>query len=312
MSLWKRKPKSTDLVATTPQPLRKQLSENAIIEAFDMLGITAKLNEAQKKLFVTVAHQMQLNPLKREIHAVEMGGKLVPVVGYEVYIKRAEATGRLESWKVEESGTVIQGDLKGSDYKVTLIVKRKDHPEVFRWVARYAECVGMTSSGPNSMWKKRPYFMTQKCAIGQGFRLAFPEILLDMPYTEAEIEGQAELIEEAPAIAEPQPVEGVEVDTEGKVIDYKKETEAMAHKLAVEDAVLTTAKEELNAVYHMIKKPVGDGPPLVTGEEIGEMMKEAKEAADAGNVEKLKALVVAWSEQFAERGESRAFDKEIT
>ena len=120
------------------------------------------------------------------------------------------------------------------------------------------------------------------------------------------------MIEEAPAIAEPQPVEGVEVDTEGKVIDYKKETEAMALKLAVEDAVLTTAKGELNAVYHMIKKPVGDGPPLFTGEEIGEMMKEAKEAAKAGNVEKLKDLVVAWSEQFAERGESRVFDKEIT
>ena len=301
---WKRKPESKELVAAPPRP-RERLSENAIIEAFDMLGITADLDAPQKKLFVAVAYQMQLNPLKREIHAVSIwnsrAGKkvLTPVVGYEVFIKRAEATGRLEYWKVDDSGTVVQGDIQASDYKVTLIVKRRDRPETFTWVARYAECVGMTDRGPNSMWKKRPYFMTQKCAIGQGFRLAFPDILLDMPYVDAEIEGQEQSDEES-LVAEPQPVEGVIVDTEGKVVE-EEPTEAEIKAAAAKKA-LETAKEELNAVYHMIKKPVGDGPPLFTKEEITEMVEEAKKAE--GNVEMLDALIVAWSEQFAKRGEN--------
>lgn len=305
---WKRKSESKELVVA--KPIRERLSENAIIEAFDMLGITADLDAPQKKLFVAVAYQMQLNPLKREIHAVSIwnsrAGKkvLTPVVGYEVYIKRAEATGRLEYWKVDDSGTVVQGDIQASDYKVTLIVKRRDRPETFTWVARYAECVGMTDRGPNSMWKKRPYFMTQKCAIGQGFRLAFPDILLDMPYVDAEIEGQAEVLDEEQLITEPQPIEGVIVDTEGKVLDEPDpEEEATAAKeAALKKAEIDTAKTELNAVYHMIKKPVGDGPPLFTKKEIAEMVEEAKKAED--DVKLLQALTVSWSEQFAERAES--------
>jgi hypothetical protein len=122
------------------------------------------------------------------------GGTLVPVVGYEVYIDRAESTGRLEYWYLEEIGEIDPADWKKSTYRVTLIVKRRDWPKEFRWTVRYAEAIGLKynktkgTQEPNAMWRKRGHFMTQKCTIGQGFRLVFREILRGMPYVDAEIE----------------------------------------------------------------------------------------------------------------------------
>jgi hypothetical protein len=182
-------------------PAKQSMTESKIIEAFDAMGIMAKLDEPQKKLFIAVAREFQLNPLRREIHAVRMGGDgeesggtLVPVVGYEVYIDRAEATGRLEYWYLEETGEIDPADWRKSSYRVTLVLKRRDWPKEFRWTVRYIESVGLkynkTKGGyePNSMWRKRGHFMTQKCTIGQGFRMVFREILRGMPYVDAEIE----------------------------------------------------------------------------------------------------------------------------
>ncbi len=318
---WNRKKKTTEIAVAQPKPRQKRerLSEDSILKAFDMLGITADLDTAQKQLFVAVAHQMQLNPLKREIHAISIwnsrAGKevLTPVVGYQVYIKRAEESGRLEYWRIEEAGEVDHRSVPNSDYKVTLVVKRKDRPDEFRWSCRYAECVMLMESGPNSMWRKRPYFMTQKCAIGQGFRLAFPDVLLDMPYVDAEIDDGGQPADEPVTIAEPQPIAGISVDTEGKVVATEAEQAALDAKqeeeLKFPKEELKAAKEELQAVYHLIKRPVGpDQVVLYSKKEIDAKIAEAKAAAD--DIEKLRLLAVAWSEDFAERGENHAFDKE--
>jgi len=184
-----------------PKFQRETMTEAKILEAFDAMGITAKLNAQQKKHFLAVAREFHLNPLRREIHAVKMGGDgdegggtLVPVVGYEVYIDRAEETGRLEYWYIEEAGEIDTEDWKKSTYRVTLVVKRRDWPKEFRWTVRYTEAIGLKWNKtqrchePNSMWRKRGHFMTQKCTIGQGFRLAFRESLRGMPYVDAEIE----------------------------------------------------------------------------------------------------------------------------
>ena len=185
---------------SVPQPQREVMTEAKIIEAFDAMGITAKLSQPQKRLFIAVAREFQLNPLRREIHAVQMGGDdgeggtLVPVVGYEVYIDRAESTGRLEYWYLEETGEIDPNDWRKSTYRVTTIIKRRDWPKEFRWTVRYVEAIGLKynktkgTQEPNAMWRKRGHFMTQKCTIGQGFRLVFREILRGMPYVDAEIE----------------------------------------------------------------------------------------------------------------------------
>ncbi len=158
-----------------PVATKEELTEAAIIKAFDLLGIGAKLDAQQKALFVEMAKLYHLNPLKREIHAVQMGGKLVPVTGYEVYIQRARDTGLLQYWHVDEEG-------EGQNYKAILVIKRRDWPQEFRWTARYSE---VKRSGP--MWQERPTFMTQKVAISQGFRLCFGEELGGMPYTVEEM-----------------------------------------------------------------------------------------------------------------------------
>lgn len=191
------------------------MTDAEIISAFDVMGITKKLNDEQAKLFLAVAKEFRLNPLRREIHAVSMGEEgasiLVPVVGYEVYIDRAEATGRLEYWTVEESGEVNREDWRKSTFTCTLIAKRRDWPKEFRWPVRYVESVGLKWNSkvgmlvPNSMWMKRPTFMTRKCAIGQGLRELFRDVLRGMPYIDAEMQYQdnGEQPEERPVLQEP-------------------------------------------------------------------------------------------------------------
>jgi len=317
---WNRKKKSTELMATSPQPRQKRerLSEDAILDAFDMLGITAKLDEPQKKLFLAVAYQMQLNPLKREIHAVSIWDSdlkrkvLIPVVGYEVYIKRAEESGRMEYWRPDGSGSIDQDHWDRSDYQASVIIKRKDQPCEFRWTCRYAECVATVKENgqifPNSMWRKRPYFMTQKCAIGQGFRLAFPDVLLDMPYVDAEIDGQEAPEDEHPKTAEPQAIAGIVVDAQGLVV--AGDAEEVARKEAEREAEeLKAARGALQAVYATLKRPVGtDEVILYTKKEMDAKVAEGKAAG--ADVEKLRALAIAWSEEFTERGASYAFNQE--
>lgn len=218
------KPKEAAIVIREPgPPKRETMTEAKILEAFDVMGITSKLDQQKKKLFLAVAQEFRLNPLRREIHAVKMGGgdddetggMLVPVVGYEVYIDRAEETGRLEYWYLEETGEIAE-DWRKSTYRVTLVIKRRDWAKEFHWSVRYAEAVGLkwdkAKNGlcPNSMWRKRGHFMTQKCAIGQGFRLVFREILRGMPYIDAEIEntenGQEHEEKELGALEAPQAI----------------------------------------------------------------------------------------------------------
>ena len=126
-----RKPRKKKEVAVVnqkaPLMIKEQMTEKKIIEAFDMLGITSRLkDEKTKKLFIAVAKQNNLNPLNREIHAVEVWDSysgnniLVPVTGYQVYIKRAEETGHLEYWYPVEDGSIKVGN-----YRAGVIIKRR-------------------------------------------------------------------------------------------------------------------------------------------------------------------------------------------
>lgn len=307
--------KSTALVLTTSTPtlplpaatiksrtiIEKSLTEQEILSAFDALGITAKLKTPQEKaLFLSVAKAWNLNPLKREIHAVKIGGDeddetkgiLVPVVGYEVYLKRAEATGRLEYWNVTDTGSINRQDWKASDLTVSVTIKRRDQPREFVWKVRYTECVALKYvSGkriPNSMWDKRGYFMTMKCATGQAFRLLFPEILGEMPYIDAEIEYQDAAREQ---IA-PEPIK------EPKAITVTVTTPAIA--LATNGASseeLNAAREELTSVFKKIRALLDKDKPADV-KKVESMRVQAK--AIEGDLAKLRDLATEWNMMYTD------------
>jgi hypothetical protein len=307
---------------TPKMPAVPEMSEAAIIEAFDILGITAKLKtDQQKRLFIAVAKEWKLNPLKRQIHAVAMGsddddgggGTLMPVVAYEVYLERAEATGRLEYWYPSEEGKVNLDDWRHSDFAVTITIKRRDQPKEFQWKVRFAEAVAIKRSTqkPNAMWAKRPYFMTTKAAIGQAFRLCFREVLLGMPYLDAEIEGQNDLTEEKPSIPAPQAVEGVTVQENGKVTsDSSVIADIQATARQVQE--LGAARREVQEIFTKMARKIadvdGNSIALYTLEELNAMKEQAKAAT--ADIEKLSGLAIEWTSDYTTRLADKGFGKE--
>ena len=57
-----------------------------------------QLPPAQTAQFLELCQAYKLNPFKREIYAVGYGNKFNIITGYEVYLKRAERTGKLNGW----------------------------------------------------------------------------------------------------------------------------------------------------------------------------------------------------------------------
>jgi len=127
-------------------------------------------------MFLGIARSYGLNPLKREIHFVKYGNNPASIiVGYEVYLKRAEATGKLGGWKCW-----IEKDEIGE--KAVIEIKRTDQEIPIRW-----EVYRKEFDRQQATWKTMPMFLLKKVAISQGFRLAFPGDLGGMPYTAEEM-----------------------------------------------------------------------------------------------------------------------------
>jgi hypothetical protein len=280
-------PKTEKVKVETPIT-EPRITREKIIQAFDVLGITSKLDSQKKKeLFVELALTFNLNPLKRELHAMEISGILVPEVGYEVYVKRAEKSGRLEYWYTEPKGEVDQSDWRKSTYCVTLIVKRKDRKREQRFDAWFNESTGIKDGKPNSMWAKRPKFMTWKCAVAM-LRIAIPEELGEMPYIDAEY--SAEMVEpEHPQLTEPQ-----EKQLENLGAQLDKELEP----IKPDDLQLKTAREELNAVYHSMQQS-----KLYTKEELEGYAMKASVQKD--NLESLRDLAAGWLSDLIDRKKAK-------
>ncbi len=135
------------------------------------------LNEQQKNMFIQLAIRNQLDPFKREIYAVPYGQDFNILTGYEVYLKRAEASGQLDGWKVWTEGTIKEGNLKAC-----IEIKRKDWSQPLDHEVLFTEY-----DLKKALWLSKPVTMIKKVAIAQGFRLAFPVELGGMPYTTDEI-----------------------------------------------------------------------------------------------------------------------------
>ena len=169
--------KTEKSVATFQPP-----TDETLISFLDSLGMTKKLTQGEKQQYLEICKAYQLNPFKREIHVSKYGDAFSVITGYEVYIKRAERSGKLQGWKVETSGQVRDNSLKA---KITIY--RKDWEYPFEHEVYYAEYVQKKKDGTvNKFWREKPVTMTKKVAIAQGFRLCFADELGGMPYTQDE------------------------------------------------------------------------------------------------------------------------------
>lgn len=192
----------------------ESLSAEKLLQYLDIAGIAKSLTREERLQFVEIAQAYQLNPFKREIYCNTYGKDekrtTSIITGYEVYIKRAERTGKLNGYKVD-----ISGSIKDNNLTATITIFRKDWEHPFQHEVYFEEVCQKTRDGRlNSIWSKMPKFMTKKVAIAQGFRLCFSDELGGMPYTADELP-EAEK-QPATIIAAPQAVEAEVVKSFGE------------------------------------------------------------------------------------------------
>ena len=181
------------------------------------------LTKEQFNLFVATAREYCLNPVKREVYAVvyndyKSGEKKMNIItGYEVYLKRAERTGKLNGWECHTDG-------QGNQMKAVVTIDRKD------WEHPFKHEVYMSEYNTNkSLWASKPITMLKKVAMAQAFRLAFPDELGGMPYTSDELgtdeqaernvtpqkPQQSEKVDEPKQVEAPKPEEQKQPPVEG-------------------------------------------------------------------------------------------------
>lgn len=165
-----------------------EITKDILVKYLDSFGLTANLSDNEKNQFLEIALAYNLNPFKREIYCIPYGDghyrKLSIITGYEIYLKRAERTGKLAGWETKFNDKYDQCTITifRHDWKMPLIhdVFLKEYEQKF-----YDK--KSDSWKTNKMWTEKPITMLRKVAIAQGFRLAFPDELGGMPYTSDEL-----------------------------------------------------------------------------------------------------------------------------
>jgi phage recombination protein Bet len=187
-----------------PSPPVPDIPKQTVLEYLDAFGLASQLTEPEKLQFIEIAQAFKLNPFKREIHVAVYGEgeyrRLSIITGYEVYLKRAERTGKLDGWKAWVEG-------EGDAMKALVEIHRKDWSEPFQHEVYWREAVQKKKDGSlTSFWTKQPKFQLKKVAISQGFRLCFPDELGGLPYDASELP-DAEALTATPTTpaASPQP-----------------------------------------------------------------------------------------------------------
>ena len=172
-----------DKAAQSAVDLKTQ-KEN-IFEYLKVFGYDKMLSESELQQFIQTALAGNLDPFKREIYIAVYGEgenrKVSILTGYQVYLKRAERTGKLDGWQARIEGT-------GNQMKAVVEIFRKDWSHSFSHEVYWEEAVQKKKDGnPTQFWTKQPRFQLRKVAMAQAFRLAFPDELGGLPYESAEL-----------------------------------------------------------------------------------------------------------------------------
>ena len=200
-------------------------------EYLKLVGQNVPEGDAMK--FLHICRAFGLNPFKREVYFIPYGKEANIIVGYEVYLKRAERSGKLSGWRVWTEGSLKDGTLKAC-----IEIRRKDWEHPFYHEVWYREYMRNTQ-----IWKEKPITMIKKVAIAQGFRLCFPEELGGLPYTAEEITSG----------------EVVDVET-GEVIEQKEWTiERIREVIDGElEKLIQEKKMKIKEVKELFKRHNGD------------------------------------------------------
>jgi len=194
-----------------PVEQKIQVNPNQVTEKIIddyIFGNSTKLTNEHKLLFKKTAVNFQLNPFKREIYAIPYTDykgevQMSIITGYEVYLKRAERSGKLSGWKVWTKK-------EGNETIACIEIYRKDFKEPI-----YHEVLFSEYNQNNKIWKSKPVTMIKKVAMAQGFRLAFPDDLGGIPYTADELPDNMTTInvtpqEQSQPVQEPEKTWGAE------------------------------------------------------------------------------------------------------
>lgn len=181
--------------------MTKELSKENTDLMFDPSNLTKETiknylckeaTDQELTLGLQIAKTCGLNPIKREVYFIKYGNNpMMVVTGYEVYLKRAEASGQYDGMELTSDGNIKDGSLKAC-----IKVYRKDWTRPLVHEVYYSEYVQNKADGtPNKFWKEKPVTMIKKVAVSQGFRMAFPEQLQGLPYTADEAVDQEHIVD---------------------------------------------------------------------------------------------------------------------
>ena len=263
-----------------------EVSRDKIEKYLDTFGIGTGLTNSEKEQFIEIAQAYSLNPFKREIYCVPFmvskkldngkwakERKLSIITGYEVYLKRAERTGKLNGWEVKTDGSISKGTLKAV---VTIYRKDWEHPlnhEV--WFKEYNQ--------ENRMWKGKPVTMIKKVAIAQAFRLAFPDELGGIPYTADELPDEMvrDVTPKKPVETEKleEPISDLQADIAETTADIEKaQAQGWITKEVAESDFATVkniqTKTGLDVFRKMLGRQVEEGEKKIKPEEKTKVDKE--------------------------------------
>lgn len=160
--------------------LTAECYKETAVRWLDATGHVKNFSGQEKNMFIEMCVAHGLNPFKREIYGIKYKDKFNIVVGYEVYLKKAQDWATRNGVKFSWDANCFDGS--GNELSCTCVIKRSDWEEPFRitvWRSEYDQ--------GNSMWASKPRTMLRKVAICQAFRLCFPEELGGIPYSEDEM-----------------------------------------------------------------------------------------------------------------------------
>ncbi len=152
--------------------------QEIIITAEDVKNHLCPLaTDSEIFMFLGICRSMDLNPFMRDAYLIKYSSseKAQYVVGYHVYLKRAESSGKLEYWEIEL-------DDEKNPTKATFIGKRIDWTREFRWNVYADELSPKIITSKRSPMFGKERFRLIKTAISQGMSKLFPGLLGGAPY----------------------------------------------------------------------------------------------------------------------------------